>query len=120
MLYNDLITYNQANITYNGTLIINVDGIQNPIILNNVTVYFGINEDYSNATTIATLTIDYASTGIITLDVLDDQIAVISQSIASAGESGILTINVSSNQAAIISDHIDSSKISGEITFDLI
>lgn len=97
MLYNDLITYNHSSVLYNGTVVLYLPGINNPITLNDVTVSFQLTQDYSNATTTATLSIDYASTGIITLDVLDDQIAVISQSIASAGESGILTIDLSAS-----------------------
>jgi len=36
MRYNDLISYNQAGISYTGTVVIKIQGIQNPVILNNI------------------------------------------------------------------------------------
>jgi len=73
MLYNDLITYNQTNITYTGTIQINVPGISNPIILNNITVVISVTEDFSNATTVGYVTFDYVPSGIITIDATQDQ-----------------------------------------------
>jgi hypothetical protein len=73
MLYNDLITYNQTNITYTGTIQINVPGISNPIILNDVTVVVSTEPDYSNATTIGYVTYDFAPTGILTIESTSEQ-----------------------------------------------
>jgi len=67
MLYNDLITYNQTNITYTGTIQINVPGLSNPIILGNVTVVISAEADYSNATTIGIVSYDFAPSGIVTI-----------------------------------------------------
>ena len=41
MLYNDTINYNQSGIDYNGTIILIIDGISNPVILNNIKINFG-------------------------------------------------------------------------------
>jgi hypothetical protein len=68
MLYNDLINYNQTNITYVGVVQINVAGISNPIILSNITVAIATEPDYSNATTIGFVTYDFAPTGILTIE----------------------------------------------------
>ena len=73
MLYNDLITYNQTNITYTGTIQINVPGISNPIILNNITVVISVEEDFSNATTVGYVTFDYVPGGIVTIEATQDQ-----------------------------------------------
>jgi len=94
MLYNDLITYNQTNITYTGTIQINVPGISNPIILNNVTVVVSTEPDYSNATTLGIVTYDFAPTGILTIEANQDQ----AEAISSAD---ILYINSASGEISI-------------------
>lgn len=73
MLYNDIITYNHNNITYTGTVQINVPGISNPIILNNITVVISVEEDFSNATTVGYVTFDYVPGGIVTIEATQDQ-----------------------------------------------
>jgi hypothetical protein len=73
MLYNDLITYNHNNITYTGTIKINVPGIPSPIILGNVSVAISTNPDYSNATTIGVVSYDFAPNGILTIEATQDQ-----------------------------------------------
>lgn len=70
MLYNDTINYNQSGIDYNGTIILIIDGISNPVILNNIKINFGGNEDYSVATAIGVISIDLDPTGIITIETL--------------------------------------------------
>lgn len=80
MLYNENFTYNNANITYNGVLHINIPGISAPVILSNITVVFGGDIDYSNATTIGLITYDISSTGIITISATQDQAEAVSQS----------------------------------------
>ena len=80
MLYNDLSSYNQSGVTFTGILQINVPGISNPIILNNVSVYFSDTVDYSNATTVGVVSINYVSTGLIVIEATADQAEAISQS----------------------------------------
>ena len=80
MKYNDLITYNHNNITYNGTIHINVPGLSNPIILNNITVVVATEPDYSNATTMGLVTFDLAPSGIMTIEATDEQAYAISES----------------------------------------
>lgn len=80
MLYNDLFSYNQSGVTFNGTLQINVPGIENPIILNDISIYFTDKTDYSNATTVGVVTVNYVSTGLIVIEATMDQAEAISQS----------------------------------------
>ena len=73
MLYNDFISYNQTNVTYNGTLILNVLGLNSPVIVNNATVLFSTVEDTSNFTTMGIISYDVDPYGIMTLEVTQDQ-----------------------------------------------
>lgn len=73
MLYNDSLIYNQTNITYSGTVNINVPSIINTIILSNVTVVILTEPDFSNATTIGVVTYDFAPTGILTIEATAEQ-----------------------------------------------
>lgn len=74
MIYNQPIAYN-SNVTYLGVLIINAPSISNPIIVNNVTFFYSTNEDFSNFTTIAVVSIDTSSDGTVRVNALDDQVA---------------------------------------------
>jgi len=74
MLYNESIAYNQANTTYNGDLYIYVAGIENPIIVNNISFFFVSNQDYSNLTTISVISIDVSPEGIISIEANADQV----------------------------------------------
>jgi hypothetical protein len=80
MLYNDLITYNQQNITYIGTIQINVPGLSNPIIVGDITVVISVEEDFSNMTTIGFITYDFTPSGIMSFEATEDQAYAISQS----------------------------------------
>jgi len=73
MLYNDFISYNETNVTYNGTLILNVLGLNSPVIVNNATVLFSTVEDTSNFTTMGIISYDVDPYGIMTLEVTQDQ-----------------------------------------------
>lgn len=73
MFYNENITYNRTQVTYSGVVRINVFGISNPIILNNITVVISVDEDFSTATTIGYVTFDYVPNGIITIEATQDQ-----------------------------------------------
>jgi hypothetical protein len=86
MLYNDSITYNQSNISYFGSLIINIAGISNPITIGNINVIQVAGEDYSNSTTIAVMSIDYTSSGVMTIQVSSSQAGAIYQASQKSGE----------------------------------
>lgn len=93
MLYNANLTYDNPNYTYNGTLIIKAQSLIDPIVLNNITISFSLNEDYSNYTTIAIVSMDVSPSGIITLEVLDEDVSAISSAqVISVGASGEISI----------------------------
>lgn len=68
MRYNDLIGYNQAAVQYDGTVILKIEGLSNPIILNNIKINFSGKEDYSTGTTIGVISVDISPSGIITIE----------------------------------------------------
>jgi hypothetical protein len=94
MRYNEPISYNSSNVTYNGTILIYASSLINPIVLNNITVFYANNEDYSNSTTIGVLSIDVNPEGIISIEVLDEDVSAIASaqviSITTNGEVSIL------------------------------
>lgn len=93
MLYNANLTYNNPNYTYNGTLIIKAQSLIDPIILNNITISYTLNEDYSNYTTIAVLSMDISPSGVLTVEVLDKDLSAISSAqVISVGASGEISI----------------------------
>ena len=65
------IAYNENNATYSGTIIIYAPSLENPIILNNISITSVNQLNYSNYTTIAVLSIDTAPDGTITVSVID-------------------------------------------------
>lgn len=77
MKYGEAIAYNSSNITYNGTLAIYASSLLSPIILNNITIFYSTNEDYSNYTTIGILSLDTSPDGLISITVLDTDVAAI-------------------------------------------
>jgi hypothetical protein len=93
MLYNQPVAYS-SNYTYNGTLVINAPSILNPIIVNNVTFFYPTNQDFSNFTTIAVVSIDRSVDGIITVQALDEQVSALSSAtvIALTGEAEITIV----------------------------
>jgi len=94
MIYNEAINYNSSNVTYNGTLIINAPSLANPIILNNIVVFYATNEDFSNFTTIAVSSIDITGNEI-SVEASDDQVeALASASIISISGDAEITIVV--------------------------
>lgn len=68
MFYNENITYNRTQVTYSGVVRINIFGISNPIVLNNITIIVAAKEDFSNATTVGFVTFDYVPGGIVTIE----------------------------------------------------
>ena len=65
------IAYSENNATYSGTIIIYAPSLNNPIILNNISITSVNQLNYSNYTTIAVLSIDTAPDGTITVSVID-------------------------------------------------
>jgi len=99
MLYNDTITYSQPNYSYLGTLIIYAPSLSSPIVLNDINIHIGGGqEDYSNYTTIAIVSMDVSPSGLVTIEVLDQDLsALVSvQSIAILSDSEVY-IEVSQN-----------------------
>ena len=70
-MYNMGIAYSQNNATYSGTIIIYAPSLNNPIILNNISITSVNQLNYSNYTTIAVLSIDTSPDGTITVSVID-------------------------------------------------
>lgn len=93
MLYNANINYDNPNHTYIGTLIIKAPSLINPIVLNNIIISYSLNEDYSNYTTIAVVSMDISPSGILTLEVLDSDVSAISSAqVIGIGTSGEVSI----------------------------
>ena len=90
MLYNDLIDYSQSGIQYDGTIILIIEGISNPVTLNDIKVNFGGKKDYSLATAIGVLSIDLAPTGVITIQALEKEGAALIQASEITIHSGTL------------------------------
>jgi hypothetical protein len=101
MLYNDLIDYNQSGIQYNGTIVLIIEGVSNPVILNDIKVNFGGKEDYSVASSIGVISIDLAPTGVITIQALGKEGAALIQASEITIHSGtIITIETLGNESA--------------------
>lgn len=120
MLYNDSISYNQNGLNYHGDLIVNIQGISNPIIIGNINVVQVSEEDYSNSTTIAVMSIDYTSSGIMTIQVDSSQEAIVYQAIQLAQESGEILLQIGSQNSAEISQTESIIGGSGEIAVEVI
>lgn len=93
MIYNEAINYNSPNVTYNGTLIVYASSLINPITLRNLTIFYSSNEDYSNYTSIGVISIDISPQGIISVEVLDDDVAaLVSAEVISIGQNNEISI----------------------------
>lgn len=80
MRYNDNLNYNTNNITYTGTVVINVPGTSVPVVVDGLTIIIGSSIDYSNATYTGVISIDYTPTGIMTIEATQEQAEAIVQS----------------------------------------
>lgn len=99
MKYNEALAYNHPNHSYSGTLIIYAASLSSPIVLNGINIQIGGGqEDYSNYTTIAVVSMDVSPSGLVTIEVLDQDLsALVSvQSIAILSDSEVY-IEVSQN-----------------------
>jgi hypothetical protein len=94
MLYNQPIVYNEPNFSYSGTLIIYAQSLSSPIVLNNITILIGGQEDYSNYSTIAVISMDVSSTGVVSIEVLDENVsAIVSAETVALGDGEISIIS---------------------------
>ena len=75
MLYDSPIAYAEPNIAYYGSLLITAPSLSAPITLNNIGIIFGGLEDYSNYTTVAVISMSVNSTGVVSLEVLDENVS---------------------------------------------
>lgn len=75
MRYNNDLTYQNAGITYIGSVVINIASLSSPIILNNIKIVFAGVPDYSNKTTIAVLSIDVSPSGVITIETVQENLS---------------------------------------------
>lgn len=116
MLYDDLITYNESNVAYNGTLVLNIIGLSNPIIVGNARVIISTSEDFSNFTTGGIITYDINSYGIMTMEVTDEQANAILEAdfivISTAAEA---QANNNPQPTIVLDTDIESSSIGAEI-----
>lgn len=69
------IAYSQNNSSYSGTIIIYAPSLNNPIILNNISILNSTQLDLSTYTTVGVLTVDTAPDGAITVTVLDETVS---------------------------------------------
>lgn len=74
MLYNSPITYSQASVFYAGAVSILAPSLTSPILINNITLLVFANEDYTNQTTIGIISLNYAPSGILEIQVLDEDV----------------------------------------------
>ena len=132
--YESQLGYDHPSISYAGTLIINVEGLANPIILNNITVITLVEDDYSTASTIGVMSIDYVPSGNIGVVSIDyapsgsigvvsiDYVPIGSIGIVSIdyGPSGIITLEVGSSESGQLLNSLGSITTSGEIIVELI
>lgn len=75
MLYDQSLAYSEPNYSYTGTLIIYAPSLSSPIILNNIAILIGGQEDYSNYTTIAVVSMEVNPSGYVTVEVLDQDVS---------------------------------------------
>lgn len=117
MFYNDIISYNHNNIAYNGTLILNVVGIDVPIIINDANIIFNSVQDTSNFTTMGIITYDIDPYGIMTFEVTEEQAeAIINATFIVVDTSAEVEIIPSNQQMTGISDtNITTTEPSAEI-----
>jgi hypothetical protein len=97
MLYNQNISYNQQGLTYIGTVIINILGISNPIIISNLNVAVSTSQDYSNATTIAVISYDIMPDGILVVEATESQASAIVEIVTNSSQIGTAEITLLSN-----------------------
>jgi hypothetical protein len=105
MQYNDSIAYNQSGVSFSGTLQINIPGISLPLILNDISIYFLEKVDYSNATTVGVVSVNYVSTGLVVIEASSEQAQAISQSsVISLGNMSNVTIETVGSYSGVTAE----------------
>lgn len=105
MLYNDLISYNQSGVSFNGSLKISAPGLSAPIIIGDINIFFSSEIDYSHSSTIGVVTVTYAQSGLVSYEMLDQLgSALVSYSIAEAGSEAQLSIETDDQTAIAIAN----------------
>jgi hypothetical protein len=94
MLYNANITYSEAGILYEGSLLISVSGISSPILINNIRIIIDPLNDYSNNTSIGVVSYNLTPTGVMSFETTDFQAEAITTS-------EIITLNSVSGEVTI-------------------
>jgi hypothetical protein len=94
MLYNSNITYSQAGILYQGSLLISISGVSSPILINNIRIIIDPLEDYSNNTSIGIVSYNLSPTGIMSFETSDFQAEAITTS-------EVITLNSVSGEVTI-------------------
>jgi hypothetical protein len=94
MLYNSNITYSQASILYQGSLLISISGVSSPILINNIRIIIDPLEDYSNNTSIGIVSYNLSPTGIMSFETSDFQAEAITTS-------EVITLNSVSGEVTI-------------------
>jgi hypothetical protein len=94
MLYNTNITYSEAAILYEGSLLLTISGISSPILINNIRIIIDSVEDYSNNTSIGIVSYNITPTGVISFETTDLQAEAITTS-------EIITLNSVSGEVTI-------------------
>ena len=116
MLYNDLIDYSQSGIQYNGTIVLIIEGMSNPVILNDIKINFGGSQDYSGATAIGVVSIDVAPSGVITIQALQKEGAALIQASEITIHSGtLITIEIPGQEGAGIIQTSETNINSGTL-----
>lgn len=94
MIYNSSISYNDLNYSYSGTLIVYAPSLALPIILNNIGILVGGQEDYSSYSTITVISMNISSTGVVSIEVLDENVsAIVSAQTIALGDGEISIIS---------------------------
>ncbi len=75
MQYDNSLQYSESNYSYSGTLVITAPSLINPIIINNVSVITNTGIDLSNRTVIGVLDIDTSPEGVLTIEVIDENVS---------------------------------------------
>jgi hypothetical protein len=120
--YNDSVSYSNPTVSYVGSLVLNVIGLNSVITLNNVTVTYSETENVSNYSTVSAF-VDYniAPTGVLTLTVTEDQAFTISRATIISVNTASAEVGLQQEQlfttsrASVISTNSTSAEVEVEI-----
>lgn len=93
MLYNSPILYNQPSYSFLGNLLVYAPGLSAPVILNNISIEFSSNLDYSNSTVVGVVTVISNTAGTVSILVNPEQVeALVSASSVSINQYSEISI----------------------------